>query len=249
MISTKLIAHRGWRSHYPENTAIAIQKALDIGARYIEIDVQLTADQIPYLCHDQTLERLCGRSLNINRLPASQLHTLSVYEPSRLGQQFANTPFCSLRKCVQLLSTDPNVSLFVEIKEQSIKVFGLDICLSAILPVLTPIVERCIIISFNVDILEQAKQAGIKRLAPVLKTWSQAFEQRIVDLSPEWVFCDKNLLTGKKKPADLPFASAFYEIGSYQQAIELRRQGADLIETFQVGELITEDQSHRQSSQ
>lgn len=51
------IAHRGARSLAPENTLAAGRKALDTGADMWEIDVALTADGIPYLVHDDTLER------------------------------------------------------------------------------------------------------------------------------------------------------------------------------------------------
>jgi len=56
----ELIAHRGYASRYPENTLPAIEAALKAGARHVEIDVQTSADHIPVLFHDATLERLCG---------------------------------------------------------------------------------------------------------------------------------------------------------------------------------------------
>jgi len=51
-----LVAHRGWQRRYPENTLPAIKGALDAGARYIEVDVQLSADGVPVLFHDRTLQ-------------------------------------------------------------------------------------------------------------------------------------------------------------------------------------------------
>ena len=51
------IAHRGASGIAPENTKIAFVQALDLGARAIEFDVQLTRDNVPVIFHDDTLER------------------------------------------------------------------------------------------------------------------------------------------------------------------------------------------------
>ena len=55
--STLNIAHRGNRSLAPENTLAAARKGLEAGANLWELDVALSADGIPYLVHDDTLER------------------------------------------------------------------------------------------------------------------------------------------------------------------------------------------------
>ncbi len=59
------IAHRGARSIAPENTLRAIQKAHNVGADMCEVDVRLTADDVPVLIHDKALERVS----NIRELP------------------------------------------------------------------------------------------------------------------------------------------------------------------------------------
>ena len=52
------LAHRGFSGKYPENTMIAFQKAFEVGADGIELDVQLTNDGTVVIFHDDTLERL-----------------------------------------------------------------------------------------------------------------------------------------------------------------------------------------------
>jgi glycerophosphoryl diester phosphodiesterase len=50
------IAHRGASGVAPENTLLAVQKALDLGAPWIEVDVQLAQGEL-LVFHDRRLER------------------------------------------------------------------------------------------------------------------------------------------------------------------------------------------------
>ena len=54
---TKNFAHRGFSGKYPENTMLAFQKAVEIGADGIELDVQLTKDGEVVIIHDETIDR------------------------------------------------------------------------------------------------------------------------------------------------------------------------------------------------
>lgn len=62
MPTTSVCAHRGDSSAYRENTLVAIQSAIDLGAETVEIDVRLTKDGQVVVIHDPTLERLWGVS-------------------------------------------------------------------------------------------------------------------------------------------------------------------------------------------
>lgn len=52
------IAHRGASEAFPENTPAAFDGALAAGCDGIELDVQLSADGVPFLYHDRTLARI-----------------------------------------------------------------------------------------------------------------------------------------------------------------------------------------------
>ena len=51
------IAHRGAAGHAPENTHAAFAAALDLGAKAVELDCQLSADGELVVIHDETLDR------------------------------------------------------------------------------------------------------------------------------------------------------------------------------------------------
>lgn len=53
----KVIGHRGAAAVAPENTLEGIIAARRLGVGWVEFDVKLTADGVPVLFHDETLER------------------------------------------------------------------------------------------------------------------------------------------------------------------------------------------------
>ena len=52
-----VFGHRGAAGHAPENTLLSFEKALALRADLVETDVRVSADGIPILLHDETLER------------------------------------------------------------------------------------------------------------------------------------------------------------------------------------------------
>lgn len=56
MEEMRVIAHRGASGSCPENTLLAFRRALELGARWLELDVQLVEDEL-VVFHDDSLER------------------------------------------------------------------------------------------------------------------------------------------------------------------------------------------------
>lgn len=73
------LAHRGdWR-RAPENTIPALLAALKVpGCDGVEFDVRLSADGVPVLLHDATLDRVQHRSEPVDELRARALEDMGV---------------------------------------------------------------------------------------------------------------------------------------------------------------------------
>lgn len=71
------VGHRGSTAGV-ENTLSAIQGAIDAGADYAEIDIQLSKDNVPVVCHDANLKRLSGEDVNVYDLTAKELSQLTL---------------------------------------------------------------------------------------------------------------------------------------------------------------------------
>ena len=66
-------AHRGGAAHAPENSWRAFEHAVGLGYRYLETDLQATADGVLVAFHDKTLTRVCGQDGRVRRLSHAEL--------------------------------------------------------------------------------------------------------------------------------------------------------------------------------
>ncbi len=74
------VAHRGYHDmngQVWENTLSAFSRAVEAGFA-IECDVQLSADSVPVVFHDDDLQRLCGISGDLRERTAAELGLLAV---------------------------------------------------------------------------------------------------------------------------------------------------------------------------
>ncbi len=66
------IAHRGDSASYPENTRSSFRSALAAKVNAIELDVRLSRDGVPLICHDANLSRYGGSRQSLRMMTAKQ---------------------------------------------------------------------------------------------------------------------------------------------------------------------------------
>jgi glycerophosphoryl diester phosphodiesterase len=73
MAAPLILGHRGAPREGPENTLRAFRRAMEHGADGIELDVQLSADGVPVVIHDDTLDRTTDGRGPVAALPWAAL--------------------------------------------------------------------------------------------------------------------------------------------------------------------------------
>lgn len=76
--SVLISAHRGDTENAPENSLPGVQSAISKGIQSVEIDIQLTKDNVAVLNHDATLNRMAGLNKSVNELTYEEINKLSI---------------------------------------------------------------------------------------------------------------------------------------------------------------------------
>jgi len=75
---TIVVAHRGASAYLPENTMPAFERAVEMGADAIELDVHLTADRELAVIHDETVDRTTEGTGAVAGMTMGQLRALDA---------------------------------------------------------------------------------------------------------------------------------------------------------------------------
>jgi glycerophosphoryl diester phosphodiesterase len=98
-------AHRGGAADAAENTMSAFERAVRLGYRYLETDVNATADGVLLAFHDRTLDRVSDHRGRLARLRYADVATV------RIGGGAA------IPRLEDILGTWPDVRLNVDVKD------------------------------------------------------------------------------------------------------------------------------------
>lgn len=115
------VAHRGLAGLYPENTLLSFSKALEYKPDMMELDVQLTKDNVAVVFHDEELKRTTGVSGWIKDFTYRELSQLTANNGFKCECQKIPT----LDEYFDLISGVP-IKTFVELKNSFITYPGLE---------------------------------------------------------------------------------------------------------------------------
>lgn len=227
-----LVAHRGAAAAFPENTLAALHGAVDCGVRSIEIDVQLTADRVPVLLHDESLLRTGGIDRLVTATVAAEVCRIPVSQAQVFGDRFAGETVPRLHDVLERLDT-AGLRLFVELKRHSLRAFGRRRVLAAVLPLLARAPQQCVVISFDREVLEHARRIAGLPIGWVLGEVSRHTREQVESLQPDFLFCN-HLRLAAQPGALWPGAWQWvvYEVTQAGHARQLAARGAALIESM-----------------
>ncbi len=189
---TLIFAHRGASFHCPENTMASFIKAAQFGADGIELDVQLSSDDVPVVIHDFTLHRTTSGYGNVNSKPLVELKSLDAggwFSPA-----YRNETIPTLNE-VLAWAKNTNLILNIELKSR-----GLETLLEKKVIELIHkhrLQERVIISSFWKSSLQKVKkknpqmQTALLIERPFREVLKQAKNLRIEAIHPNYKHASK----------------------------------------------------------
>ena len=182
------IGHRG-SDLGVENTLEAVKGAIDSGADFAEVDIQLTKDQVPVAAHDDNLSRMAGRFKNINSLTLEELQSISL---SQYGME-GHVP--TLEELLRL--SKGKIRLLIELKAVSGK--EREILVDQILALIEKydFEKDCILMSLDFDLIHLVRQKN-----PTLKTGCCMFGnlgettvENLLSLDCDFVVIEENMVS------------------------------------------------------
>ena len=111
-----VIGHRGAALHAPENTLASIKEAKSQGTRWVEVDVKISGEGIPFLLHDETLERTTDGHGNVRGRRIEEL--LDLDAGTKFDADFAGERIPRMQALFDVLVTE-DMSVNLEIKPNS----------------------------------------------------------------------------------------------------------------------------------
>ena len=153
-----LVAHRGGSLLSPENTLVAFDRAVALGADAIETDVHLTRDGVVVVFHDDETSRLTGRPGTLEERTLAEVRALDPAFGFTLdgGRSF---PFREQRFAIptlwEALQALPTIPLIIELKSVEVAAPALAVLRE------TDNLHRVLIGSFLDEALIPFQRAGV----------------------------------------------------------------------------------------
>ncbi len=109
----RVVCHRGFNRVAPENTLAAANRAIAVGAHFVELDLRQSRDGVLYVMHDPTVDRSTNGSGVVSELTSLQIDRLDA--GSWFGPQFRGEPVPRLGTFLRAVAGRTGV--YVEIKD------------------------------------------------------------------------------------------------------------------------------------
>jgi glycerophosphoryl diester phosphodiesterase len=225
-----LVARGGDAAGYPENTLPAFQSALDLGVRFVEVDVQLASNGVPMAVRGEDV-MIDGVLLSISSLTAAEVALVDASEAHRFGRQFSGTCIPRLVDVLSLITKRPETTIFVNLCRGSIARFGQDQVVAQVMQTVKPFRSRCIIVSHDLPAVLRARRTSGLPIGWEIGAYDDHTRLKYEALQPEYLFCDLSLLPQRGTLWRGPWRWAVRAAATLSDAMDLAERGADFIST------------------
>ena len=134
-----ILAHRGGADESFENTLESFDYSKSLGCKFIETDVQVSADGVPYIFHDNDLKRVLNISSRFDTLSSQEIDKLKIFDQYKIP------------KLEEALNEFPDISFQIDFKTDEVVAPALDIINK------TKSFERVCVASFNSERLKRVR--------------------------------------------------------------------------------------------
>ena len=232
-----LVGHRGQPDSFPENSLESFSHALKSGAAYIETDINVTADGVAVLSHDNSLLRLTGKDINVTKSTYASFKDISAGYPEKFSSRFNHCRIATLGEFSNFLQSWPEVICFIEIKQDSLLCFGHRV-VDLVMASLETIRDQTVLISFDYGALLYARDHYDVPVGWVLPEWSVENQLKADRLAPDYLFVDAEFCPDNNKELwPGPWQWAVYTINTLEEIKKYAALGIRIIETNRISEL------------
>lgn len=234
----RLIAHRGDMTTYPENSLLAFQAAAALGFKNVELDIQISKDCVPIVIHDENLTRTAGVDQLVRNLNAKEIIKIPLSAPIKYKDRAELLNIATLDQVVNILNNFSDITLFVEIKRQSVKYFNVSDVVESTMKALADVKFKIVIISFLENVIEYARKNYECPIGWVIKTLDSKSLEMAKTIQPNYIFCNINKINmDTLKLWHGAWELALYDIKDPKHAKKLLEQGIPFIETGDIVKL------------
>ena len=227
-----ITGHRGAAALAPENTLISIQKAAEAGVSWVEIDTQLSADGIPVVFHDETVNRCTDGKGKIADLTLAQLKSLDA--GSWFGAEFSGEKIPTLSEALDTcLAHDLTLNLELKIHHDEHTAPLVNAVVALIKEKGFPI-EKLLFSSFQKQALELCQQQMPEvRRGFICEVWNDYSLTSIAASQPYSVHIDHRILTPSiaKSIKDAGYVLKIWTLNKAEKAQHFFDMGVDSIIT------------------
>lgn len=175
MIETKILGHRGAMGSAPENTLPGFEKAIADSADGVEFDVQLSADGVPVVIHDERIDRTTDGKGPVNELSVREIKKLDA--GSFFAREYVDTGLPLLTEVLEIIQNMNIINL--ELKNSNLRYEGME---KKVIEITKEygVFNKTIFSSFNhyslkkIKELEPKAKTGVLYMAGIYQPWEYA---------------------------------------------------------------------------